>query len=106
MEPVKTKTASLVAGSASGRGSWNQKPRDEPKERTAVTVPGTSVTCFPASGDIRVRPWMSWMRAVSADAEANADDGPTSSPAATAVTVTATAVRRARGDMMMASGAE
>jgi hypothetical protein len=60
--------------------------------------------------DIRVVPWMSWMRTASAGAsagaEANADDGPTSSPAATAVTVTATDVRRARGDMVMASGAE
>ncbi len=30
VEPVKTKTPSLVAGSASGVGSWIQKPRDEP----------------------------------------------------------------------------
>ncbi len=30
VEPVKTKTPSLVAGSLSGVGSWIQKPRDEP----------------------------------------------------------------------------
>ncbi len=30
VEPVKTKTPSLVAGSASGAGSWIQKPREEP----------------------------------------------------------------------------
>ena len=29
-ELVKTKTPSLVAGSASGVGSWIQKPREEP----------------------------------------------------------------------------
>ncbi len=30
LELVKTKTPSLVAGSASGAVSWIQKPRDEP----------------------------------------------------------------------------
>ncbi len=30
VEPVNTKTPSLVAGSASGSGSWIQKPREEP----------------------------------------------------------------------------
>lgn len=30
VEPVKTKTPSLVAGSASGLGSWIQKPLEEP----------------------------------------------------------------------------
>ncbi|CAM5685899.1 hypothetical protein SALBM217S_02545 [Streptomyces griseoloalbus] len=30
VELVKTNTPSLVAGSASGAGSWIQKPRDEP----------------------------------------------------------------------------
>lgn len=49
-ELVKTKTPSLVAGSASGVGSWYQKPLDEPYVRTPVTMPGTSVTFVPARG--------------------------------------------------------
>ncbi|MDQ0931830.1 hypothetical protein QFZ49_001737 [Streptomyces turgidiscabies] len=59
LELVKTKTPSLVAGSASGAVSSIQKPRDEPKARTPVTIPATSVTFWPASGDRRVVPWMS-----------------------------------------------
>lgn len=46
---VTTKRPSLVAGSASGRASCSRSPRAEPKARTAVTVPGTSVTRSPAS---------------------------------------------------------
>ena len=65
-ELVKTNTPSLVAGFASGAGSWTQKPLDEPYVRTPVTMPGTSVTFWPAYGDIRVVPWMSWMRTESA----------------------------------------
>src|SRR4051794_36529114 len=54
---------SLVRGSLSGLGSWKKKPWLLPKERTPVTMPGTSLTCLPTSGDRRVVPWMSWMRA-------------------------------------------
>ncbi|GHI08616.1 hypothetical protein Scel_69370 [Streptomyces cellostaticus] len=39
---------------------------EEPYVRVAVTMPGTSVTFWPAYGDIRVVPWMSWMRTESA----------------------------------------
>ncbi len=34
--------------------------------RTPVTIPATSATFWPAYGDIRVVPWMSWMRTESA----------------------------------------
>ena len=54
---------SLVRGSLSGLGSWKKKPWLLPKVRTPVTMPGTSLTCLPASGERRVVPWMSWMRA-------------------------------------------
>src|SRR5206468_398681 len=43
--------------------SWKKKPWLLPKERTPVTMPGTSTTCLPTSGERRVVPWMSWMRA-------------------------------------------
>lgn len=62
VEPVKTKTPSLVTGSLSGCASWIQKPREEPVERTPVTTPGTLVTVLPVCGESRVLPWMSWIR--------------------------------------------
>ena len=55
---VNTNRPSLVAGSASGVGSWNQKPLVE----TVVTTPGTSATLTPACGETCAAPWMSWMR--------------------------------------------
>ncbi len=94
-DPVNTKIASLVAGSLSGRGSCTQKPRAEPKARTAVTVPGTPVTRCPASGDIRVLPWMSWIRtgaggtAPARGAAALTAGGAASSPPASAVAISA-----------------
>src|SRR5262245_57178377 len=59
-ELVKTNTPSLVAGLLSGFGSWNQKPL----VLTAVTMPGTDVTCCPTSGERCAAPWMSWMNAL------------------------------------------
>ena len=40
---------SLVAASASGSGSCIQKPRAEPKARTAVTMPDARTACSPSS---------------------------------------------------------
>jgi hypothetical protein len=60
-ELVKTNRPSLVAGLASGVGSWIQKPL-EPLVRTAVTMPGTLVTAWPFTGETQPAPWMSWMR--------------------------------------------
>ncbi len=59
---VKTNRPSLVAGSASGSGSWNQNPL----LLTAVTTPGTLDTGLPASGERCALPWISWMRAFGA----------------------------------------
>lgn len=78
---VKTKRPSLVAGSPSGRVSWNQKPR-EPYVRTPVTTPGTASTRCPASGERRVVPWMSWMR--TAASAAACGEAATSRPAPSA----------------------
>ena len=61
-EPVNTKRPSLVRGSLSGWGSCIQKPREEPNALVAVTMPGTRTT-LPTSGDVRVVPWTSRMRA-------------------------------------------
>src|SRR5687768_8218354 len=59
-EPVNTKMPSLVATSASADGSCIQKPRADPKTRTAVTMP-RAWTTTPACGDTNPLPWMSWM---------------------------------------------
>src|SRR5687768_13280070 len=56
--PVKTKMPSEVRTSASGSGSWNQKPL----ELTAVTMPGTIETRLPSYGERCWVDWMSWMR--------------------------------------------
>ena len=53
-----TNRPSLVAGLASGAGSWIQKPLP----RLPVTMPGTFVTASPSLGDTKPPPWMSWMR--------------------------------------------
>ena len=58
VEPVKTNRPSLVAGSASGAGSWNQKPVGP----TAVTTPGTSAALTPTRGDTCDAPCRSWIR--------------------------------------------
>jgi len=60
-EPVKTMSASLVSGSASGCGSCMKKRLDA----TAVTMPGTS-TRWPASGETWAAPWTSWIFAAVA----------------------------------------
>src|SRR5258706_1546552 len=54
--PVKTNSASLVAGSASNAGSSIQKPL----RLTAVTTP-VVLTAVPASGERCAAPWISWM---------------------------------------------
>jgi hypothetical protein len=61
-EEVNTKIPSLVALLESAVGSWIQKPRLLPVDRTAVTMPGTLVTCSSSCGEIQLPPWMSWMR--------------------------------------------
>ena len=55
---VKTKTASEVAGSASGVGSWIQTPRP-PAVRRAVTMPSTPFTLWPSLGEMCAAPWTS-----------------------------------------------
>ncbi len=58
-ELVKTNRPSLVAGSASGCGSWNQNPLPP----LAVTTPVTLATSLPFIGDRCAEPWMSWILA-------------------------------------------
>jgi hypothetical protein len=48
-------------------------------------MPKTPVTCCPTSGDIRVEPWMSWIRTSAAEAA----EEPASRPAASAAATTA-----------------
>ena len=52
---VNTKTASEVARSASGVGSWIQKPRP-PAVRRAVTMPSTALTGWPFLGEMWAAP--------------------------------------------------
>ena len=52
---TKTKTASEVAGSLSGVGSWIQTPRPAAVRR-AVTTPSTAVTAEPFSGEMWAAP--------------------------------------------------
>ncbi len=61
--------------------------------RTPVTIPVTSVTCSPAYGDMRVSPWMSWMRTESACA----GEVRTTADAAVHMAATVSAARRADG---------
>src|SRR6266545_4463888 len=56
-EELNTNSPSEVAGSASGLGSWNQKPLVV----RAVTIPETPATTWPLRGETWLAPWMSWI---------------------------------------------
>ncbi|MFK8845925.1 hypothetical protein [Streptomyces sp. Ac-502] len=58
-------------------------------------MPGTSATCWPAKGESRVAPWMSWIRVTAAEAVCGTASSPPVSAAATSA-VSVTGLRRAR----------
>lgn len=61
-DEVKTNRPDDAAGRAgSGVGCWIQKPRLEPVERTAVTMPATLLTTVPLTGETNPEPWTSWI---------------------------------------------
>lgn len=69
---VNTNRPSLVAGSASGLGSVNQKPVAE----AAVTMPGTSAALTPTFGDRCAAPCRSWIRRPGTPGSSGGSVGP------------------------------